>query len=212
MKSVGVIGGMGPRATNLFLDKFYDLFSHLKDNQFPRVLIDNDPHLPSRNLSYLKKDDLLTEIFENKMEYLHRCGAELFVFPCNSAHFFIRPTSKFFNRIIQIPILVEQHRLRENLHRGLILGAEVVTFSSLYDDLHYYKPINYFDHIRNIIDNVKEAKSTGCSSIIDFDEIAKEHDCDHILLACTELSYQVSSTLPVVDTNDILAKGLLCAL
>ena len=92
MKTLGVIGGLGPETTaEFYLELVFGAYKKYKEDR-PPILIWNIP------LKYQIEEDLLTRATgeERYIPYLIEAvrrleagGAELLVIPCNSVHVFI---------------------------------------------------------------------------------------------------------------------------
>ncbi len=104
MKTVGIIGGLGPETTSEFyLEIIFSCYQKNKENR-PPILIWNVP------LEYNIEEDLITKASgeERYIPYLKEAakrlesgGADFLVMPCNSLHIFIEVIRKSVN----IPVL-----------------------------------------------------------------------------------------------------------
>lgn len=84
MKTLGVLGGMGPAATLDFLAKLQAATPAARDQDHIRVLVDINPHIPDRNAADTEPGPVLAEMARN----LGRAGAEVLAIACNTAHAF----------------------------------------------------------------------------------------------------------------------------
>ena len=82
MKTLGVLGGMGPAATVAFLARLQALTPAEGDADHIRVLMDLNPQVPDRNKTPKKAEAVLGEMAER----LKTAGAEVLAMPCNTAH------------------------------------------------------------------------------------------------------------------------------
>ena len=82
MKTLGVLGGMGPAATVAFLARLQALTPAEGDADHIRVLMDLNPQVPDRNKTPKKAEAVLGEMAER----LKAAGAEVLAMPCNTAH------------------------------------------------------------------------------------------------------------------------------
>jgi aspartate racemase len=82
MKTLGVLGGMGPAATVAFLAKLQALTPAQGDADHIRVVMDLNPQVPDRNKTPKKAEAVLGEMAER----LKTMGAEVLAMPCNTAH------------------------------------------------------------------------------------------------------------------------------
>ncbi len=82
MKTLGVLGGMGPAATVAFLARLQALTPATGDADHVRVLMDLNPHVPDRNTRPGEAEVELGAMARR----LAAAGAEVLAMPCNTAH------------------------------------------------------------------------------------------------------------------------------
>ena len=89
-KTVGVIGGMGPEATVDFLRRIVAATPAQEDQDHIRVLVDNNPKVPSRlaALVYGTGANPLPVLID-MARGLERQGADFLTIPCNTAHYYL---------------------------------------------------------------------------------------------------------------------------
>lgn len=91
MKTIGILGGMGPLATADLYRKITLHTAATRDQEHLHVLIDSNPSIPDRTAFLLSGGaDPLPELLAT-MRRLEAAGAELLLLPCNTAHFFYEP-------------------------------------------------------------------------------------------------------------------------
>ncbi|MGR3504006.1 aspartate/glutamate racemase family protein [Pseudaestuariivita sp.] len=87
MRPVGVLGGMGPEATVLFMSRVLAAVPARNDADHIPLLVDQNPQVPSRIKALLEGG---TEdpcpVLAGMARRLARAGAEALVMPCNTAH------------------------------------------------------------------------------------------------------------------------------
>ena len=82
MKTLGVLGGMGPAATVAFLARVQALTPAEGDADHIRVLADINPQVPDRNREPGAAERVLGEM----ARALVAAGAQVLAMPCNTAH------------------------------------------------------------------------------------------------------------------------------
>lgn len=82
MKTLGVIGGMGPVATVAFLERLQALTPATRDEDHIRVLADIHPRIPNRHTEPEAAGEEIGRIAAR----LAAMGAEVLAMPCNTAH------------------------------------------------------------------------------------------------------------------------------
>lgn len=88
MKTVGVLGGMGPDATADFMSRVIRATPADKDQDHLRMLVDNNPHVPNRQEALLRGGADPGPALASMARGLAAAGADFLVMPCNTAHAF----------------------------------------------------------------------------------------------------------------------------
>jgi aspartate racemase len=88
-RTVGVLGGMGPRATVDFFQKLIDRTPAARDQDHLRVIVDSNPKIPDRSRCILEGGEDPTPALVATAQNLERAGADFLVIPCNTAHYFL---------------------------------------------------------------------------------------------------------------------------
>ncbi len=86
MKTVGVIGGMGPAATLDFLIKLHAATPAKADGDHLHVITDNNPRRADRNAAMRADGPSPAPSLVATARMLAGAGAEVLVMPCNAAH------------------------------------------------------------------------------------------------------------------------------
>lgn len=89
MKTIGVLGGMGPAATADFLQKLVDSTDAATDQEHPKVLLWSNPTIPDRTEAIVNNGEDPTPHLLDGAQLLQRGGADVFAVPCNGAHAFL---------------------------------------------------------------------------------------------------------------------------
>jgi aspartate racemase len=88
VKTVGVLGGMGPDATADFMSRVIRATPADKDQDHLRMLVDNNPHVPNRQEALLRGGADPGPALASMARGLAAAGADFLVMPCNTAHAF----------------------------------------------------------------------------------------------------------------------------
>lgn len=86
MKTLGVIGGMGPAATFDFCARLTAAMPASRDQDHPRILVDCDPRVPDRNAAQRGEGPSPGAYLAAMARSLRAGGAEVLAMPCNTAH------------------------------------------------------------------------------------------------------------------------------
>jgi len=223
MKTVGIIGGLGPETTSEFyLEIIFGCYEKNKDNR-PPILIWNIP------LKYKIEEDLLKKaIGEGRyMPYLidaakvlEKGGADFLVMPCNSLHIFIEEIRK----AVKIPVLsIVEETIKFLKYKKISKVGILETSSSLKRKL--YETALEKEGIKQIVpDDFSQAKIGKIVSNIvlnrhankDRQEILKiinkfeEKDVKDVILACTDLQLLIPNhKLKIYDTMKIFTEATI---
>lgn len=87
MRTIGVIGGMGPEATVLFMSRVIAAVPAQDDADHIPLLVDQNPQVPSRIKALLEGgNEDPAPVLAQMATRLTGAGAEALVMPCNTAH------------------------------------------------------------------------------------------------------------------------------
>src|SRR5690348_7801651 len=85
---IGVLGGMGPRATVDFYSKLIAATPAECEQDHLRVHIDSNPQIPDRSEALAGRGESPGTVLAAMAAGLERAGADFLVMPCNTAHAF----------------------------------------------------------------------------------------------------------------------------
>ncbi len=224
MKTVWIIGGLGPETTSKFyLEIIFGCYKKNKNNR-PPILIWNIP------LKYKIEEDLLEKSIgeERYIPYLidaakvlEKGGADFLVMPCNSLHIFIKEIRK----AVKIPVLSIVEETAKFLKRRKLSKVGILaTSSSLKGKL--YEPFFKKEGIKQILpDKISQEKIGKIVNHIvlnkhsnkDGQELLKiinkfkGKDVKNIILACTDLQLLKPNPpkFKIYDTMEILAEATI---
>lgn len=221
MKTVGIIGGLGPETSAKF--QLEIISSCLKTKrQRPPILSWNVP-LPLKI-----EEDLIIRNFGEKRylpilieaaRILEKAGADFLVMPCNTMHIFIEEIRKAVN----IPVLSIVDETLLMIHKKRVKKIGILsTSTTLSKDLFQSKlnrigvkvitPHNKQQkRIDKVIHNLVMGKQNSKDQIV-IDQILKDLEnkgAKNIILACTDLQLiiQERPRMKILDTMHILAEA-----
>lgn len=220
MKTVGIIGGMGPETTaKFYLDVIFKSYQKNKEAR-PSILVWSAP------LKYKIEQELI-EKASGESSYLpylieaaknlENGGADFLVIPCNTVHIFIDK----IRESVKIPVIsileeTEQFLKNKKLKRIGLLATTLTLNQKLYDNylensaIKLIKPIKTDQKklgklINRIVTN-KYAEKEKAKLLKIIWNMGK-NDIDAVLLACTDLQLVIKPKempIPVYDTMDLL--------
>ncbi|MEI9994325.1 MAG: amino acid racemase [Rhizomicrobium sp.] len=219
-KIVGVIGGMGPEATVDFLARLLRATPAADDGDHIRVLVDNNPKIPSRIAALIDGDDTdPAPVLIAMAQGLERQGADFLTVPCNTAHHYLAQIAK----AVSIPVLdmvalaiARLDALAPKVERVGMLASPAVEKVGLYAArlrdagmTALFPDAPGQGRMLAVIRAVKAGAVTP-QSRADYAALAAalaQDGADAFLIACTELSVlgaPAGIALPVVDALDAL--------
>ncbi|OQX72522.1 MAG: hypothetical protein B6D61_13605 [Bacteroidetes bacterium 4484_249] len=220
MKTVGIIGGLGPETTSEFyLDIIFSCQERDNTNR-PSIIISNVPlsyKVEQEAILYNKGVERFLPLLTNEAKRLEKAGADFIVMPCNSLHMFIKELRESVN----IPVLsiIEEtvnYVKRKKIDKiGVIATAMTVKYK-LYE--------NEFQANNILYATPKQKKQSELDKIIlnivngnklksDYDKLIKiiedfeSENVNGIILACTDLQLLKPNYpgLNIFDTMKIFA-------
>lgn len=195
---LGVLGGMGPQATQIFYQFVLDRTDAASDQEHLPTLILSDTQVPDRTSAILngRTKELYAKLL-NDVRLLERCGCTAIAIPCNTSHYFVDRLQE----AVRVPIL---HMIRETaavLHaqgkrRPAILATDGVIQTGLYArecagfgiEAVAPDPDTQKLVMSIIYDDIKQGKKGSWEKFAEIDRALHKSGCDCAVLACTELS------------------------
>ena len=115
---LGVLGGMGPQATNTFYQRIIDRTQAESDQEHLRVLIWSDAKIPDRTAGILGTPDQAEAVYQHLLadaKLLERAGCTVLAIPCNTSHYF----ADRLQGELHIPLI---HMIRETVSAIRAMG------------------------------------------------------------------------------------------
>lgn len=219
MKTLGVIGGLGPMATAYFLQLITQMTDAKTDQEHIEVLIHSKPGIPDRTKYILHQstDNPLPDMVAVGKS-LAAQGAEILAIPCITAHYF----QKELETQIDIPVINTLTETADYLkaHNITQLGimatdgtVESQIFQNVFDAYGIKTCIPSCDNqskvMHLIYNNIKSGKEVEMSLFEDVSSELFEQGAQVILLGCTELSLIKNKTVlshGYLDVMEVLAR------
>ncbi len=217
MKTVGVLGGMGPKATMYFSNLVIDNTKAIKDQDHINMLIYNHASIPDRT-DYLlgKSNESPVPYLIHDAQLLEKAGCDFLVLTCNTSHFAYDDIQKS----ISIPLLnmpEEVCKIINNDERIKKVGlmATIGTLKAKVYDKYLTKEMFYADDELNsqvmhlIYDKVKKGEKVSKEEFYNVLNKYFAAGCDMVIMGCTELSVIVSDNNLYSDKRIIDAMQVL---
>ena len=218
-QKLGVLGGMGPQATQVFYQFVLDRTDAARDQDHLPALILSDTQVPDRTRAILSGDtEELYQRLLKDVKLLEQCGCTAIAIPCNTSHYFV-------DRLqgeTRVPIL---HMIRETARelarqgkkRPGILATDGTIQTGLYQKecaalgLEAVAPEPEAQRLvmSIIYDEIKQGEAGSREKFAHIDKAIRRAGCDCAILACTELSvFSTYHPLPpfYLDAMAVLAE------
>jgi len=199
MKTIGILGGMGPLATADLYKKITINTKADSDQQQLHIIIDSNTAIPDRSKCILTECGSPIPEMTHSIKRLEAAGADFLIMPCNTAHYFYRDLLK----ISEIPILnmldltVDYIKTKFGTARTIgLLATDGTSQSGIYDQ--YFKKagmklVKPSVHQKKVMDFIYEGikKNNLTMESEGLFEAVKEMEklgASAFILGCTELS------------------------
>lgn len=224
-KVVGIIGGMGPEATVDFMNRIIKATPARDDADHIRMLVDNNPKIPSRIKAILEKSgESPIPCLQDMARRLESWGVDFLAMPCNTAHYYLPD----IQAAVSVPVLdmidlavravVDQN---PGIHSVGLLASTAVVRLGLYTKHFGRRNIilatpadDAQTAIMQAIRKIKTSRYGGdvAQAIQAGADDLLARGAEALLVACTEISIvaeQLRSPVMVHDAAQILAEQVV---
>lgn len=195
---LGILGGMGPEATNLFYKFVMCRTDATKDQEHIPAVILSDTSMPDRTVAIKsgKGDEVYTKLLSDA-QLLERCGCTVLAIPCNTSHCFVdRLQDDISVPIVNMIRETANHLAKSGKKRPGILATDGVVQAGLYkrECAAFGMEAIYPDDdtqrlvMSVIYDEIKRGEKGSRATFQRIDKAMRDLGCDCAVLACTELS------------------------
>lgn len=221
-RTLGILGGMGPYATLAFYRNILDLTPAVKDWDHLRVVIDSNPHIPSRSRHHLYHEPSPVPGMIDSCRRLAAFPVDGIAIPCNSASCFLNEVQAAVGvpilNIMEITVRALTLRLPAAMNIA-VLGSVITHERRVYEPYLRSAGKAYCAHdpeVQRDTEGLIEAlklNATPDALVPSFRSIVQRlrDRClaDAVILGCTELGcfFGGDGVLPLVDSNQELARA-----
>lgn len=224
MKTLGILGGMGPMATAYLLELVVQMTNAKTDQEHLNVIVLNNPQVPDRTAHILdpSKPSPLP-MLETMAQTLEGLGAGVLCAPCVTSHF-------FFNQLqgcVKAPFVHMVEETARELQAGGkkkagILATTGTVKTGLFQralekaDMDWALPDEAGQQLvmSLIYEDIKAGRPANMGKFQRASEALFDAGCDSVILGCTELSL-VKKDTPLghgyIDALEVLAKKCVLA-
>ena len=210
----GIIGGMGPMATALFLKMIIEMTDARTDQEHVDLVIEHCPGIPDRTAFILgeSKADPFPMILAAG-RHLIEAGADQIVIPCVTAHYF----RERLEQILKVPLMDGVEETAAALHEmGVqsagILATEGTVRAGIFEDAMrrqgirtIYPEAGLQKQVTALIfDRVKAGRGDDGDALVSVVTEMKRSGAEAVVLGCTELSVLADGQTVPADCADVL--------
>lgn len=219
MKTLGIIGGLGPMATAYFMELIVSMTDAACDQDHLNMIIYNRPDTPDRTDFILKKSekDPRPFLIDSGLS-LKKTGADLIAIPCNTSHFFHAELEEKIGLPVINMIRETSFYLKERgIKKAGVLATDGTISTGLFqkelekEGMEWVIPDESGQKkvMRLIYDNVKAGKPIEENLFFDVKKELLNKDAQAIILGCTELSVikrRYNLGADILDGLEVLSK------
>lgn len=220
MKTMGIIGGMGPLATVDLYKRIVLRTNAVKDQEHIHVLIDSNTNIPDRTKAIIAHGEDPTVELIKSAKRLEQGGADFLIMPCNTAHYFIDIIQESvhipFINMIEETVKYTYDKYSKDTVVG-IMATDGTIKSKIYEN--YYSKLGIKTVVpektqekimKFIYDVIKSGKyDEGTDLLFECVEELKDKGAQTFLLGCTELSsaqYLYNFQGPFINPMEVLTE------
>lgn len=221
LKKLGVIGGMGPEATNFYYARLIARTKASCDQEHIDTVILSHATMPDRTKAILTghKEALLAAITKDAKD-LEMLGVSNIAIPCNTSHYFLKEIQAA-TKVPIINMIEESVRYVMEAHPDVkkigIMGTDGTIQAGTYHHACEKRGIipaspreqAQKDVMSLIYDDIKSGRTGDRAKFTRAYDDLMEQGCDAVILACTEISvFKEYYQVPVncTDAMDVLVK------
>ena len=222
-RTVGILGGMGPEATILLMQKLLRAVPANDDADHIPLITHQNPCVPSRLAALLGGPAKETApdpgpVLAQMACDLQAAGAAALAMPCNTAHHFAAEIKAACPLpFLDMLDLSAQALAAKGAARIGLLASPAVRLTGVFDrpfaahNLQAVYPRND-ETVMSVIRAIKSGQPGDSAAVIAQAGALMQQGCDHILVACTELSLltdDLPTDIPWTDSLDCLTQAIV---
>lgn len=198
MKTLGVIGGVGPLSTAYFMEVLINSTDAVVDQEHVDMIVLNHAKIPDRT-AYILDNTMPNPVpmMVADAKQLEQMGANIIVTPCNTAHYFyyelagavnvrfinmIEETAKFLrdNGVKTVGVMATNGTIATRLFQDALEKLDITAVIPSPENQQYVMDIIY--------NNVKASRPIELDKFRAVTNELRLNGCERVILGCTELS------------------------
>jgi aspartate racemase len=226
MKTIGIIGGLGPEATVDYYNGIINAFKNESgDLNYPEIIIYSVNMLEFIGLMKEKRYDEAVDKVVDKAESLERAGAEFIAITANTPHMlFDQIQERSPLPLISIVEATSEECIRKRLKRTGLMGTGFTMNATFYPDVFIKSGIEVImpDEVDKKLINYKLFSEIELGIFRDdtreilisiIEKMKREQNIDSMILGCTELPLilkeNVYAGIPMLNTTQIHVNAIV---
>ncbi|WP_319202426.1 amino acid racemase [uncultured Ilyobacter sp.] len=223
MKTVGILGGMGPLATSDLFNKIVTLTDAKDDNDHIHIILNNYPIIPDRTNYILGNGENPIKYMIEAALKLQVMGSDVIIMPCNTAHYFYEELTKY----LTIPFInmieetaKEIKKTDPETKKICLLSTQGTYKAKVYDNVFENYGLEILrpeEAVQNCVTDIIYSIKKGDTSLENIDKSILTSYLDsikgkNIILGCTELpvAFDIMGIKEgCIDPTKILAKSAI---
>lgn len=227
MKTIGIVGGVGPEASNKFCELLIKNQHAKKDQDHLPFIHFCNPQIPDRTDFILGHGEDPTDEIVKTCKTLEKAGADFLVIPCNTAHYFLSRVQDEVNiPIVDMTKVLVKNAMAENpfMKKVGILATTGSMKAGLYQK--YFKevgveaffpsPEDQEELVMNAIYGEKGIKAgnkiEGRRKLLRAAQKLIDDGAESLILGCTEIPLVINNedfNVRLFDPMDLAAKEIV---
>jgi len=222
MKTIGILGGMGPEATILLMQKVLDAVPDARDDaDHVPMIVHQNPQVPSRIKALIEgTGEDPAPVLAHMAQDLEKAGVSALAMPCNTAHYYAPVIEAASNRpFLNMLELTADHLAQSGTERIGMLASPATRLTGVFDAPFSDRGLTQLtlpddEDLLQVIRAVKggaPAADTG-PELSRLAQVLLDQGADHLLVACTELSLLTNylpSSAAWTDSLDCLTSAII---
>ncbi len=219
MRTIGILGGMGPEATILLMQRVLAAVPATDDADHVPLIVHQNPQVPSRIAALIEGGGAdPAPVLARMARDLQAAGAAALAMPCNTAHVYAEAiTAACDLPLLNMLELTAAHLAARGARRIGLLASPAIRLTGVFDPAFAARGLEAVyprddAPVLALIRAVKSGQQPGAAPLVAETQALVARGCDHLLVACTELSLltrALPGTISLTDSLDCLVAEIV---
>ncbi len=200
LKTIGILGGMGPAATADLLTKIVEMTDAGSDQKHIPVIAFSNSRIPDRTAAILHGGESPVPELVSTAKTLEAAGADFLIIPCNTAHYFLPEIQKETNiPAMHIAKATSDILVRRGVKKAAVLATDGTCQVGIYNkalESEGIEPLYPYEEKQKLImsmiydlakPGITDPEAYPVEDVQAMVRDLREQGAEAMLLACTEL-------------------------